>query len=233
MFPDPVVERRGGLLVVRDDLLAGGTKRRVAATLFEGRPAVYAGPAEGFGQVALALAARDLGLPLTVCVAARKQEHRATQQARAAGAEVVSVRPGYLTVVRAHARRLAAERDAQLIPFGLDAPQVHLALRDVAAAVFAGLRELPTELWSVAGSGVLSRALQAALPQVPAFAVRIGRELRAGEAGRARLLDAPERFSQDAKLPPPFPSCPNYDAKAWRFLTEHAQPGALFWNVAA
>ena len=30
-----------------------------------------------------------------------------------------------------------------------------------------------------------------------------------------------------------FPSCGNYDAKAWRFITAQASPGALFWNVAA
>jgi hypothetical protein len=36
-----------------------------------------------------------------------------------------------------------------------------------------------------------------------------------------------------ARLSPPFPSCDNYDAKAWRFIRAQASPGALFWNVAA
>jgi hypothetical protein len=47
------------------------------------------------------------------------------------------------------------------------------------------------------------------------------------------LYAAPEKFEQDAKVKPPFPSCSNYDAKAWRFIQEYARPGALFWNVAA
>jgi hypothetical protein len=232
MLPDPVVERRGDLFVIRDDLLAGGTKRRVAPLLLEDRPAIYAGPAEGFAQVALAHACHDRGLPLTICVAARAREHRATRLARAAGAEVVGIRPGYLTVVAARARELAAAHGWQLLPFGLDDPRVHEALRDLARDTIAQLPDPPSEIWSVAGSGVLTRALQAACPSVPAFAVRIGRALRAGEAGRARLLEAPEQFAQDARRPPPFPSCPNYDAKAWRFLAS-AKPGAVFWNVAA
>ena len=85
----------------------------------------------------------------------------------------------------------------------------------------------------MAGSGVLTRALQAALPGVPFAAVRIGRALRPGEAGRARLREAPEPCARDARLPPPFPSCANYDAKAWRFICAEARPGAVFWNVAA
>jgi hypothetical protein len=52
------------------------------------------------------------------------------------------------------------------------------------------------------------------------------------DVGRAVLHKAPERFEDDAKVPPPFPSCSNYDAKAWRFIAEHAKPHALFWNVA-
>jgi hypothetical protein len=82
----------------------------------------------------------------------------------------------------------------------------------------------------VAGSGALSRALQEAWPSAAHRAVRIGFP---PDPGEALLLEAPEPFDQPAELPPPFPSCANYDAKAWRFLAEQAAPGALFWNVAA
>jgi hypothetical protein len=99
---------------------------------------------------------------------------------------------------------------------------------DALAAVASQL-SAPTEFWSVAGSGTLTRALQAAWPDAAAHAVRIGAD---PDAGRATLYHAPEPFERPAKQPPPFPSCDNYDAKAWRFITAHAQPGALFWNVA-
>jgi hypothetical protein len=47
------------------------------------------------------------------------------------------------------------------------------------------------------------------------------------------VLNAPEKFEQDAKQLPPFRSCLNYDAKAWRFIQQRATEDALFWNVAA
>jgi hypothetical protein len=99
------------------------------------------------------------------------------------------------------------------------------ALTDVAR----GLSIVPTEVWTVAGSGTLSRALQHAWPDATVHVVQIGARPK---VGRAIVWQAPERFEHDAGLPPPFPSCSNYDAKAWRFIREHAQPGALFWNVA-
>jgi len=88
----------------------------------------------------------------------------------------------------------------------------------------------PREVWTVAGSGTLSRALQRAWPAAEFFAVRVGAQ---GDAGKASVMQAPERFEHDAREPPPFPSCSNYDAKAWAFMRKHAKRGALFWNVAA
>jgi hypothetical protein len=103
------------------------------------------------------------------------------------------------------------------------------ALAEVARSVARRLFVQPPQVWSVAGSGVLTRALQRVWPEAEFHAVQIG---HAPDVGRAILHRAPERFEDDAKLPPPFPSCSNYDAKAWRFIAEHAAPDSLFWNVA-
>lgn len=88
----------------------------------------------------------------------------------------------------------------------------------------------PHEVWAVAGSGALIRALQAAWPQARCYAVQIGRD---PDIGNAQLYRAPESFEQRAQLPPSFPSSSWYDAKAWRFIRQYATPGALFWNVGA
>ena len=77
---------------------------------------------------------------------------------------------------------------------------------------------------------MLTRALQLAWPGARFFAVQVG---AVPNGGRAKIIKAPERFEQDAKLRPPFPSCSNFDAKAWRFVRQRAAPAALFWNVAA
>jgi cysteine synthase len=187
---------------------------------------VYASPAYGYAQVALAYACAARGLRATVFTAKRKALHARTLEAKAAGAKIVLVPTGYLSNVQAKARAYAAAAGAALLPFGFDTAEFCSAIADVARA----LPMTPAEVWTVAGSGTLTRALQQAWPGAVFHAVQVGREPR---AGRARVYVAPEQFEDNAKERPPFPSCSNYDAKAWRFIRAHAQPGALFWNVAA
>ena len=223
-----------GFRIVRDDLVLGGTKRRaldrlLAGPLAEHAEFIYASPAYGFAQIALAAACRQAGKKATIVVAGRKQRHPRTQLAADLGAELVEIGSGaYLTVIQKRARDLAAERGAYLVPFGMEDEIFVEAIADLA-------RELPgdppAEVWSVAGSGVLTRALQRAWPDATFHAVQIGKAV--DDPGRARLWEAPEKFEADARQPPPFPSCSNYDAKAWQFMRKHAAPGALFWNVGA
>ena len=159
--------------------------------------------------------------------AARKVPHPLTVAAADAGAAVVPVPCGYLSVVQARARAYAAERGAHLVPFGADAAASLGAIAEAAAAT--GLE--PAEVWSVAGSGVLTRALQRAWPRARFVAVVVGRE--GCDTGRARRIVHPLPFERAAKVRPPFPSAPGYDAKAWEYIRAEAGPGALFWNVGA
>ena len=215
--------------MVRDDLLPGGTKRRVLEPLVATSPAqefVYASPAYGYAQIALAYSCAAVGKRATVFVAKRKTIHPRTAEARDAGARIVEVPHGYLTNVQAKARAYAEKSGAELFPFGLDTPEFVGGLADVALS----LPVEPEEVWTVAGSGVLTRALQQAWPEAAFHAVRIGSE---PDAGRATVWRAPEKFERPARIRPPFPSCDNYDAKAWRFIRQWARPDALFWNVGA
>lgn len=227
MIPVPVIEEIEGINVVRDDLIAGGTKVRAIEALMNGKQEyVYASPASGYAQIALAIGCAAKGKQATVFTAKRKEMHKRTAQAKEAGAKIVQVPHGYLTNVQAKARAYAELVDACLLPFGFDSKEI----RDVLASVARELPVKPKEVWTVAGSGTLTRALQAAWPQADFRAVRIGRQ---PDAGSAIVYEAPEAFDVDARKPPPFPSCSNYDAKAWQFIKQHASPGALFWNVAA
>lgn len=225
-LPDPVIEERDGLLVLRDDLLPGGTKRRAIGVLLHGASEfVYASPAQGYAQVALAYGCADLGLKATVFVARRKSMHPSTREAKRAGAAIHEEAPGYLSVVDARARRYCAATGARLLPHGFDTPLFVQSLAYIASS----LPIRPCEVWLVAGSGVMCRAIEYAWPNAEVHAVQIGHK---PTVGRATIHRAPETFEQDARMPPPFPSCANYDAKAWRFIRQHAKPGALFWNVA-
>ena len=227
------IERVGGFLVVRDDLVPGGTKRRVLEGICRDSPAqelVYASPAYGYAQIALAHAAAACGKRATIFVAKRAKPHARTLQAKAAGARVFQVEHGYLSNVQAKAKAYAQRCGASLLPFGVDTAEFRGSLCDMIRADPALGKLRPPEVWTAAGSGTLSRALQLVWPSARFVAVQVG---KAPSVGGARLLKAPEKFEQDAKEPPPFPSCSNYDAKIWRFFKREAVDGALLWNVGA
>lgn len=227
-LPDIVITEHEGIRVVRDDLLPGGTKRRAIAALFEPgyEEYVYASPVYGHAQVALAHATKDYGLRATIFCAKRAERYSLSLEAMAAGAAMIEVPHGYMSVVRARARDYVTNSlGARLLPFGLDDPRFINALAAVARRLPIAQ---PAEVWSVVGSGVLSRALQLAWPGSRFYGVRVGAE---PDAGEAYVFEAPEPYEKPAQVLPPFPSAPNYDAKAWRFIKQHAAPGALFWNV--
>lgn len=234
----PPVTVHDGIYVVRDDLIPGGTKRRFIDAFVAGEPQefVYATPAYGGAQIALAIAARNAGKRCTLFVAKRHALHPRTLEAQRAGAKVVEIPHGYLSNVQSKARRYCEESGAYLLPHGFDTPEARAA---VAAAATAVRKQHGTfaEVWSVAGSGMLTRSLQAAELGTEYWAVAVGRENP--NVGRAHLLVHSQPFDADAKIRPPFPSCSNYDAKAWshilaRHRVRRADPGAypiLFWNV--
>lgn len=227
----------GALRVVRHDKVEGGTKRLALERLLKpGREYVYASPTWGYAQAAIAAACRSVGAQARIFVPERKERSVPTLIALRHGASVNTVCPGYMSVLQARAREhcernLFSEHERVLLPFGLDWPAFNDELLRVALDVREVVGAVP-EVWCVAGSGTLTRTLQRAWPQARHYAVQVGHKLTPHEAGAAKVLYAPERFEQRAKEPPPFPSAPNYDAKAWRFVHDRAQEGALFWNVA-
>jgi hypothetical protein len=223
----PVVTDHFDIRVVRDDLSPGGTKARFAGRLFDGADeVVYASPAEGGAQTALAIIAEKLGKRATIFVAKRQVPHARTLMAKAHGAKVYQVIPGYLSVVQAHARAYCAARGARLAPFGFDLPW---AIDSIAEAALAA-GEAPEEVWCAGGSGTLARGLAKAWPRARLNVVQVGRDLRvAGATMHKHGLP----FGAVARTKPPFPADPHYDAKAFEIcLARHGPGKVLFWNVA-
>ena len=71
-LPKPIIEEFDGIKVVRDDLLDGGTKRRAftkyVASLPNVQEFVYASPRQGYAQLSLAYACKDLNRRCTVTI---------------------------------------------------------------------------------------------------------------------------------------------------------------------
>lgn len=226
----PTVIEHDGISVVRDDLIPGGTKARYIARLFDqgAREIVYASPAEGGAQTALATAAAAAGRAATIFVPKRQAPHPRSLMAKRLGAKVYQVAPGYMTVVSARARAYAAHAGALLAPFGMDMPEAIEVIADAARST--GLD--PAEVWSAAGSGVLMRGLSLAWPKARRIVVQVGRKLAPREVAGAEIVQYPRPFGATARTIPPFPSDPHYDAKAWEVLMSRPRSeSVLFWNV--
>ena len=231
-LPPPTITEHDGIQVVRDDLLNGGTKRRAfnyyVASLPDVEEFVYASPRQGYAQLSLAYACRDLGRKCTVTVPQGKR-YWLTDKAEDLGCNIIEVPMGFLVNIQAKAKKYCLDNEAHLIPFGGDHPIIIEAMTKTALS----LGVTPKEVWTVMSSGVLSRGLQVAWPDAKVYGVQIGHNTTNAEMGRAECYRSKYKFQQECKEieRPPFPSSLTYDSKAWTFIKEHASKGSLFWNV--
>ena len=235
-FPPPVVEEHEGFQIVREDLINGGSKVRsgdyLVSELENIDELVYGScPATGKAQVALAVLAKKYNKKAVIFMADRAESNYTEQQKHALGegADIRWVKDGMLNVTEKRARDYSTESDRRiLIPIGVDHPLVVSTY----AVIAKRMNIQPKEVWTVGSSGTLTRGLQAGWPDADFHCVSVGHK---GDFGRAKVYHCPMKFTQEVKQEdtPPFPSVSNYDAKAWKYMKEHASKGALFWNVSA
>jgi hypothetical protein len=119
--------------------------------------------------------------------------------AKALGARVFKVSPGYLSTVQARAREYCQRSGARLAPFGMDVPGATDAI--AAAARMIGVS--PDEVWCAGGSGVLARGLAQAWPGARLHVVAVGRSLTPREAAGGAIHSYPLPFGREAKGKPP------------------------------
>lgn len=230
-LPAPVIMPCERFHVLRDDLLPGGTKRRVLHHLLRSvteDELVYPGHAGGFAGLALALAAQDHGkrvrlffpFPLLETDVLRK-----TIALPNVSYEVIEGAVEQQDVVPAAQAHAEAHR-ACMYPIGFNMPSFSAGLVSLAKS----LPISPQEVWVLGGSGTLARALDIAWPGAVVQTVNLG--MPHGSFGDTNVWHAPELPDEQARFPPPYPSAPLYDAKIWRFASVHGIDGALIWNVA-
>lgn len=227
-----IVEKHEGIYVVRDDYLPGGTKLRYLHQLYDVYDhVIYASPAFGGAQLALAVAASMKGKQCSIFTAQRKKPHPRTLATKKAGARVFMVKGGYLKVVQSKAKLYAKQTGGHYLEFGGESQETLKAI--AAAAKEVNDKYGPfDQVWSAAGSGVLTRGLQLGMPDAKEFhAVQVGRDLDKGKAGRATVHKYPLPFEKELKIKVPFDSCPNYDRKAWHICKQKSKGKVLFWNV--
>ena len=220
--------------VVRDDLVEGGTKRRVLGKYIEHFSEfdeyIYASPRQGYGQLSLSIVCAEIDKKSTIFIPKGKHTW-ITEKSIEYGAKVVEVPMGFLINIQRKARDYVKKsKQRHLMPFGFDHPIIINEFGRIMKEV--KLDKTPPEVWSCMSSGVLSRGLQIAFPNSKVFGVQVGHNTDERERGRASVYKSRYDFRSTCTIKerPPFPSNLWYDAKAWMIVKQNASPDSLFWN---
>lgn len=227
-----VIQECNGFKIVRDDLFEGGTKRRAFNNLIDSiseSELVYASDYFGYASYAIALTAQEVGKKVKLFYCSPKNETEVFKKTITLPNVTYEIVKDASTQMEATASALeyAKEHAAGYLPVGLDFPEFSAELQKI---VKTANIQAP-EIWVLGGSGNLGRALQRAYPDIPVNMINLGTADFNGE-GVYNIWNAPEKWNEPAEVKPPYPSTPYLDGKVWRFVLEHAKPGAYVWNVA-
>lgn len=232
LLPEPIIVPHDDFLVLRDDLLEGGTKRRILndilANIVE-EEIVYPAHAYGYAGLALALSALDYGKKVKLFFPSPRVDTEVFLQLIKlpnVQFEIVENVTRQIDLVEM-AQQYAVKNHAHFMPVGFNFPEFAEGLVELAKS----LKLEPKEVWVLGGSGLLSRSLTKAWPQAKINVVSLGFP-QAKFSESSKVYMTPEKPEDVAEMLPPYPSSKYYDAKIWRFVKEHGNKGALVWNVA-
>ncbi len=228
------IENHNGINVLRDDLLPGGTKSIFLHKILDTTKDyfVYASPVYGGMQIALAHYCSSIGKKAVIFCARRKSPHPNTLRAKAAGAIIYQVPYGYLTNCQAKATRFAEANNGQVVTFGANYPVAIDAIADRMRKVTSVLGKEPTKIYCAVGSGTLIKGILQGTDTAKVHGVLVGADFSLDGTNRATFIRYPKPFDYESKISSPFPSCKNYDLKAWEYcLKEKEKQNILFWNV--
>jgi hypothetical protein len=241
MLPPAKIIEHEGIHVVRDDLISGGTKRRIAEKLLSESPAsefAYPSTAYGAAMIALAHAAKSVNKKLHIFLAERKKTTPFIDELLAVGGDINIhyVKGGFYSIVKSETSKFCKTNNIELIPCGFDFPRAIQLLSDEASKIKEahGFFDIAV---SVCSSGTLQRAMQLANLAKRYYAVGTG--MKNPNHGFSTLIKHYEiqKFEQDSKILPPFPTVRNYDGKGWQYALElkakYPDEKILFWNVSA
>lgn len=167
--------------------------------------------------------------------------------AKSLGAEIYPIRGNHVSICYAQVKKYIAKRGGVMIPFGMES-------REAVDAIAAEAKKIPTGLLKggtlvlCCGSGVTLAGLLLGLKTLPEKIVGLssGRSIPKITAcvnryvinipKGIRVYPAHIPYYQVPGFDCPFPSHPNYDLKAWKFLVENMEyypDPLLFWNIGA
>jgi len=224
----------GKFRLINDTHLECGTKMRGYA-FFEKLKAkgvtaiATVASCHGYGQIATAWCCAQAGLNCTIFSAGRSQ---LTKVASDLGANMV-ICPSFTKTSQMEGQAKLIE-NSYFVKCGLADDDF---ITEMAENIKAAAKdEVFGRIWLVAGSCTIALALRQAFPDAHLNLVKVGFPIWDDLQDRLNrckitIYTAPERFSENARIMPPYSSVANYDAKLWQFVRIYGLTGDVIWNV--
>jgi 1-aminocyclopropane-1-carboxylate deaminase/D-cysteine desulfhydrase-like pyridoxal-dependent ACC family enzyme len=246
------VKDSGVRYVIRDDYLYAGTKQRAVKQFIEQtmspctKTLLYTSSYNGYGPVATALAAGDLGLKCIVilCLKAFGKQTNSTKEEADKSSTVKKCRELRATVAyvdswqKLNNQGMELQRDKTIywIPLGFkDSKNLFEDILFEQLSPLAEIHKPIKRLWVVGGSGVLARALSRALPDANILLVPVVLEGKSFEKLYNYVMEY-DNISILSSIPSvkitPYPTIEGYDSKAWDSACSCGINEDYVWNVA-
>jgi hypothetical protein len=219
--------------LISDGFLPGGTKQRAwqMFTNVKEDELVYAGPSNGFAQVALAISAKLHNKNFTMFLS---NVSKITNRARMYGANIIILYKTPLKLLQRKATDYAKKNNSYLVPFGLDTTSFKENLYNQLSNNIKLDTTKKYNIWLVGGSATLVNVLYKLFPNSNFNLVQVGKKIWPDQVNKkTKIYIAPEKFWEATKMLPPYPSVSNYDAKVWQFVSKYGKNNDIIWNVAA
>jgi hypothetical protein len=220
--------------VFRDDYLIGGTKQRALVPLLQKinkEKFIYAGPSQGFAQLALAYAGK---LTRKKVVLFLGNQTPITKLALTFNSpELHEIHGGYLKKLQEKAEIYNKNNsNSHLVAFGGDEPMFIKLLETNLKKAMPKIK--PNRIWLVAGSATVLKVLYKIFPKTKFMVVQVGKTIWPDQIKpeRTTLFISNESFMSVAIEQPPYPTVKTYDAKLWTFFKEYGKSGDYIFNIA-
>ena len=235
-FNDFIVKEVDGFFVIDESISNPvGAKARFAELLMQvntKKEIVYVQPRKGFAGISLSYLCKKYNKDLTLVMpsSAKTSEHQ--RLCIEYGAKALFARIAAMPNANLIAKKYADKKDALFIPLGLQHELVTACAIRCIYDFFNG-KDKPKRMWCVISTGVLSRALQIALPDTEFVNVAVARNIQQGELGRAKFISYHKPFHSKSDLIPSDFNCEStYDAKGWDYMNKYGEKGDWFFSVA-
>ncbi len=176
------------------------------------------------------------------------------QKAQELGAEIYELRSSRYSIMYSRLRKYIESEGGFLLPLGLTCEETVIEVAKIASrmspeyfdgslvicagtgtilsGVVCGLPRIPQQIYSISAGISVKKQRRT----VEKFTSKHGFENGMMTLPRISFIPAFRDYYQESPVEVPFPSHPNYDAKAWEWLGKHIhdipQP-ILFWNIGA